>query len=615
MQNKTDNLTFARHAMAICLLAVASTVSFAQTPPPQGSLMQQMVTQPPVDISAPVVATAWFDPPAVRPGEKAVYRVTLNAIEVSVRWPEQIPVPAGLTARLNAHGQMLQPMGSVFRPYSTFLYDVRAARPGFFTMPAFYVDVYGKRVLIPEADLEVVEELPPSHEPVRQLEIECDATHAFIGQPLTVRVLLFASKSNVVMGVTQLEFTGDGFLENKSTVKRSITPVERKGVTRPAYIYETRVMPIASGRQQLTAKAFSAGNDFGGPIVIQGNVTIPAGAPRYLLLDSEPVTVNVRPLPVEGRLPGFNGAVGDFSIDPPQIATNTVRVGDPVQLTVTIRGDGDLSRVQAPLPPVVRDWQVFPAVSAGIFPGNRMTNPAVVFNYTLIALTDETRQTPRIPFAAFDPLKAAYVDLTIPSLPVKTVATGLPADWQEFQTLSGRETEREKKPALSGLTQSRGRVAAGLKPVQLSAWFPLLMLAPMAGAIGLWLWDKRRRFLEQHPEIVRRRIARRQFRRQKRLLKRAATSGDVGHYAHCAVTTIQVACAPHFPAHPHALVCADVLSRLDSNDQQGRLGETVRRVFAIRDGSRFATMPQAVEPVAAMETDVDALLLRLEEEL
>ena len=66
------------------------------------------------------------------------------------------------------------------------------------------------------------------------------------------------------------------------------------------------------------------------------------------LVDSDPVTIRVRPLPKDGELPGFNGAIGSFTIDPPKLATNTVRVGDPVKLTVAVRGKGSLGRLLPP---------------------------------------------------------------------------------------------------------------------------------------------------------------------------------------------------------------------------------------------------------------------------
>src|SRR5471032_1658457 len=89
--------------LLLILVGSQSPFARAQTPgnPTADQLMQIMRSQPGVDISAPVTATAAFDPPLVRPGEKSIYRVTFNATAVSVNWPEKIPAPPDLKIRLN----------------------------------------------------------------------------------------------------------------------------------------------------------------------------------------------------------------------------------------------------------------------------------------------------------------------------------------------------------------------------------------------------------------------------------------------------------------------------------------------------------------------------------
>jgi hypothetical protein len=585
----------------------------AQIPSATNPVIRQLMSQPQIDIASPVVAVTSFEPPVVRTNEKAVYRVTLNALQTSIRWPDQIPLPAGLTARLTAQGQVYQPGNNTLRPLTTFVYDVRASRPGLFTVPAFLVEVYGRRVVIPETDLEALEEFSEPHEPARELVLECETTNAFVGQPLTVRVLSFGTPPNIVQGVSQLELIGDAFLENKNLVKRAITPVRRDGQVLPTFVYETTVTPLATGRQTLRVQGFSAGNDFGGPIVIQGSVTIPGGQPQHLLLDSGPVSVNVRPLPTEGRLPGFTGLIGKFTCDPPRLVTNAVRVGDPIQLDVTIRTEGDLSRIAPPPAPRVKDWQVFAGVSAGLVGGEGATSPGAVFRYTLIPLTDGAHATPAIPFCAFDPERAVYADLTIPPVAIKVSPSGLPTDYAS--TGWADETDIESKPALSGLAKSPGRVAGSFVPLQLRPWFPAVQIAPAFAFFGLWMWDRRRRYLEQHPEVVRRNLARRELRKQRRLLRRAANVRDTQAFTKAAVTAMKVASAPHFPANPHALVCGDVLSLFEPAARQGRQGETVRNFFTAADGARFSSQPGDAADALAWKSGLDDVLAQLEERL
>ena len=122
-----------------------ATVSAQPTgAPPRDPLMSLMISQPKLEIPAVTKATSTFDPPVVRPGEPSFLRVTFNALEESVAWPEKIAAPPALDLHPGAHGQMLQMTGTNFEPRTAFNIKVRASGPGSFTVPEFVVKVDGK---------------------------------------------------------------------------------------------------------------------------------------------------------------------------------------------------------------------------------------------------------------------------------------------------------------------------------------------------------------------------------------------------------------------------------------------------------------------------------------
>jgi hypothetical protein len=596
--------------LLLVLSARQSPTAHAQTPvnPTAEQLMQVMRSQPAVDISAPVTAVAAFDPPLVGPGEKAVYRVKFNATAISVNIPEKLPAPPELKIHLNASGQTMQAVEGKYQNLATFDYDVRASAPGQFTMPEFTAEVYGQPVVIPAARLEVKTDLPEPHELVRQLLVEPTATNVYVGEVFDVRVLLPATAGGAVEGMSDLQLNGDSFVVDKNAARQAIRPVEVNGRNLPAYVYETSLTPIAAGKLNLSAQGFTAGMNFGGQIIINGQLTIPGGPPALNLLDSEPVAINVRPLPTEGELPGFLGAVGSYTSDPPDLATNTLKAGEPVQLTVVIRGRKNLNRLNPPTPPHADGWQIFPAERGGIVPAANNQEAGASFKYTLIPLTDTVRATPAIPFSCFDPASGKYVDLTIPAVALTVVGEGLPVELRGYD---------EKYPAplkLSELATSAGKTAASLKPLQLQGWFVAVQFVPVLGLVALWQWDRRRRFFEAHPEIVRRRHAKRALRREKIKLQKAVDANDAPAFVRHAADAMRIAVAPHFPAQPQALVSGDVLTQLDETVHTGLAGETVRKIFSAAD-ARFALETQAHTDLLALKPDVEAVLSKLEVKL
>ena len=122
----------------------------------------------------------------------------------------------------------------------------------------------------------------------------------------------------------------------------------------------------------------------------------------------------------------------------------------------------------------------------------------------------------------------------------------------------------------------------------------------MFGFLALWQWDRRRRFLEAHPEIVRRRQARRALRREKATLQKAVDAGDAAAFIQHAADAMRIAVAPHYPADPRALVCGDVLAQLDARSRTAARAKRCGKIFAAAD-ARFAVTPQTQADLLALE--------------
>jgi hypothetical protein len=586
------------HRILLPLLLLAWSLS-AQLPPtlPAGGQIQLQVTQPGVDTASPVTATAMFDPPVIRAGQKTYYRVQLNAIEASIQWPDPLTVPAGLTFGSDARGQIMPLMGGTFRPITSFVHEVEAAKTGRYTITNFTVNVDGQPVTIPAASLDVVARDPVPPPVVRQILLSASATNLFLGEPFHIRALLPSSSPGQIDFLGEIEVNGDGLMPDRTTMRQSIAPVTVNGQLKQTFSCEMTVTPIATGPLKFSVQGFTTSpRAFSGTISISGADVIRTESLQYLFVISDPVTVNVRPLPEAGRLPGFTGSIGKFFSDPAMLSTNRMHVGEPAHLKLFIHAEGELTRLVPPLTPRSRDWQI-------------IADKPPETGFTLIPLTDDAQATPEIPYSSFDPATGEYVDLTVPPIPVTVFGEGLPVQ------LSGTDEQGSHVPLkLSDLAATPGESVLSLKPLQLRGWFIAIQFLPMIGLFVLLRWDRHRRFLEAHPEIVRRREARRALRREKRLWRKAVVEGDAPGFVRSATNAMRIVCAPHFPANPRALVCADVLAQLDASDQTGSVGETVRKIFAVSD-AQFAVAPGRPVDLLSLEAKVDTVLMKLEEKL
>jgi hypothetical protein len=250
-------------------------------------------------------------------------------------------------------------------------------------------------------------------------------------------------------------------------------------------------------------------------------------------------------------------------------------------------------------------WEAF-ATGPPVMGGDGAT-----FTYTLIPQTDQTPVTPEIPFCYFDPDLGKYVDLSIPAMSVKvTPATGVAA--ANAATPWAPAPPPEKKLSLSGPALSMGQTATSLVPLQERPWFWALEWGPVLGLVALWLESRRRQFWEAHPDLWRRREARRALHRERRKLRAAAEAKDARGFAASGVQAIRLVCAPHFPAEPRALVCGDVLQLLPEAERLGEPGTVVRRFFLETDALNFAGVPGDTSRLLELQAPLDRLLATLE---
>jgi hypothetical protein len=566
---------------------------------PPGGVAQLQIQQTPVDVSLPdaIIATAEFDPPTTVSGRKAFYRVTLEAVPNSVQWPEQIPSPPGLQWGRQARGELTRIENNKFHPLTALVYEVMAAKPGNYSLSNLTLQVAGRRVAVPAASLVVLPDHSAPPAPARQLVLDASEANLYPGQPFRFRMLCPVGPRNEIEALREIQINGVGFITDRLSARQAVETTVVGGEKKTAFVYETVATPISAGTLEISAQAFTAGRDFSGPISISGQVTIPGGPTKNVLLISDVLRLNVRPLPADKELPGFTGAVGKFIADVPQLSTNRIRVGEPVHLKFGFQNAGGLARLVPPEMPRSRDWQIIPDSPPGA-------------GCTLIPLTDEATNTPAIPFCTFDPVAARFTDQTIPSLPVTVIGESLPTQLSS----DNPEVISAAPAALGRLTDSPGKSVSRLQPLQLQGWFVAVQLLPVAGFIALWRWDVRRRFLEAHPEIVRRRQAKRALRREIAGLQKAAAAGDRECFTRHAAAALRIAVAPHFPADARALVGADVVSQLDEAERCGRHGETVRKIFTAAD-AQFASSPQLPADLLALRAEVKAVLQKMEEKL
>ncbi|MFA5038978.1 MAG: BatD family protein [Candidatus Omnitrophota bacterium] len=134
--------------------------------------------------------------------------------------------------------------------------------------------------------------------------------------------------------------------------------------------------------------------------------------PYPVNLKSNPLVLLVKPLPEQNRPEGFGGAVGRFNLQA-SAEPAKVKEGDPVTLSMAVRGDGNFNTVQAPR---LQDTEGFKVYDPRVV---RSAEREKIFEQVILPKTTQVRQTPAPVFSFFDPGAGAYQTLSVGPFPLE----------------------------------------------------------------------------------------------------------------------------------------------------------------------------------------------------
>jgi hypothetical protein len=136
-------------------------------------------------------------------------------------------------------------------------------------------------------------------------------------------------------------------------------------------------------------------------------------------LKSNPVTVNIAPLPSAGKPIDFTGAVGDFSLRS-TIDHDQVKANEAITFRFTISGSGNLSLIEKPNITFPPDFEVYdPKIADNINATSSGISGSRTFEYLLIPRVPGDFTIKPVPFTYFDLSKRSYATLSSPQFDIK----------------------------------------------------------------------------------------------------------------------------------------------------------------------------------------------------
>lgn len=462
---------FRRFAITAVFLVTAA-VSFAQEVTTQLSSERASVGEP-VQLMVRVEGGG---------GIKVPQNITVNGLRI---------VQTG-TSRQFRMGTNMRPTASV-----TYVYAVIPQFEGDFTIPAFEVQVDGRSFKTRPMQLQVSGQgrvpapgqfPPPGNVPQGSqsapsgsvpegtkpffAELVPAKRKAYVGEVIPVELRFFFSPRVGGQLGDRPNFSGEGFTVQKFSNASKDTLV-RDGEEYTVFTYKTSVTPVKSGNLELPAASLPArlqlpggGNRSGIPDIF-GDMFPPGmlANVQEVNIETNTASIEVLPLPKEGRPETFSGAVGQFTLET-AVSPKKAAPGEPVTLSSVVSGRGNFEGMTAPVLTQDDGWKSYPpsdkfSAEDAIGYGGTKT-----FDFTLIAREARTK-TPGVAFSYFDPSTGKYNTLT--SAPIDVEAKG-PQSGEAAAPSAPASSAASVTPSATPQPMAPASVA----PAGSTAWSPLL---------------------------------------------------------------------------------------------------------------------------------------------
>lgn len=488
-------------------------------------------------------------------------------------------------------------------------------RKGPGAVEGFSLDIAGQKINVPRVEFNVVEAKP---NPNFTLTLESDATSAFVGEPIRMRLVWLLGNN-----VRSASFSGnDGgsdfdiaaldprapqmrgrplqqgepynavpFLNGEAIITRS--QIEQGGRVVPRFTMELVVTPRRAGKLEIGP--FRVAMD---EIVGQRSRSLfdafMDDRTKRSVVTSNALTLDVKALPAEGKPADFGGLVGVFAIE--SKAGNTeANVGDPIPLTITISGPEPLEAVRPPnldlqtdfaseFKPSPEGWET--PTAAPLASGER------TFATTIRPKSASITEIPAIRLPYFDTKTGKYAVATSKPIPLKVRAARefTAADVQRngaaafslptatastlTSTAAGVGANSESLDALRD--QRTGLLASASTPTGI-ALIAVPPIALLGACIAAW------RVRSVDPQRHQRTSA---LREATRAVNAARTPQEV-------LRGIQIGLAPFVGASPEAVAACDPRGA----PIPPPIAERAARLMSVLEGASFDNRPINLESV------------------
>ncbi len=451
---------------------------------------------------------------------------------------------------------------------------------------------------------------PADSAPQIRVTADVDTREAYVGQQVTLRVLLDTQTEILNLGIKDTPtFPGFWAEEIKVPENLELRRVQRGAESFNEYTLMKRALfPTGSGTLTLPGMTYQIQVRRRSLDPIESFFFTPT---ETITRRTEPVSIHVQPLPAAGRPAGFSGAVGNFSLQVTADRSES-QVNDAIGVKVKVAGEGNLNAVNAlPLPELSDFKQYAPKVGSSTSVVADRLRGEKVWDYVLIPLAPGSQSVPPVAFSFFDPKAAVYRTVASGPIPIQ-VARGAAGSAGAGRTLVAQSDVRMLRRDIHFIKQVQGALRDRSRPFYRSTWFAVLLLLPLAADLGVYVMARSRDSQRVNVRRRRERRARAMARRRLKEARRRMTPSTArAFYAEVAQALAEFVAAK-FDTSAAGLTHDRIEELLASRGVPDEDRRTFHRCLEACDYARFAPTSSGLDEMRRSLLATEEIIVRLE---
>jgi hypothetical protein len=571
--------------------------------------------------------SASLDRSQVALNNQAVLSVTISGNDSNLPAP-QLPGLADFQITSSGRSQNFTWVNGKASASVTYNFALTPLREGRFTIPSILVQSGGQKAETTPLTLEVVKGdasavqgtarpeggRPPAPEAQGPAAIfitgTVDKTSVYVGEPMTFTFRFY----NRVRLLRQPNYQAPemtGFWTENLPPQRNYS-TQVRGVPYNVIELKTALFPSLPGKARIGPASLA--------VSIENFGTDPFGSEFFAqffgrgeekVLRTDPIAIMVKALP-EPKPSSFNGAVGDYSVSA-QVDKEKVPVGQPLTLSLTVSGRGNIKSVPDLALPPLTNFRTFDAnASTTLETKEGQVTGSKVFKTVLIPTASGDLTIPAVPFAYFD--SSARVYRTVHTRPIVVRATPAAGGstsatpWGQTPASAGGLTPAAA-PGIKLLSEdiryirTPNTLHSQGAPLYKRKWYvamhiALLSLLGLGGLARLYHW-----LFLSNTALSRFRKARERALKEIRRTDGYVLAGDIKGAGKQLSEALQEFLGAKLGSEAKSLALKEIVERLKDRGLVVHTGEKIRNVWETLDLYQFAPAQVRPEEIqSAMET-------------